>query len=105
MDAPWRGNVRELSNVIERAVLTMQGSIITPNDLPHSMFSMNQSRRKTCILDEGITFDEAISNLERNIIQEAYKEYKSSRKVATKLGISQTKANNLIRKYITKIEE
>src|SRR5512144_388345 len=33
----WAGNVRELENAIERAVLVAKGSEITPNDLPESL--------------------------------------------------------------------
>jgi DNA-binding NtrC family response regulator len=33
----WPGNIRELSNVIERAVLMADGEWVTPNDLPSAM--------------------------------------------------------------------
>ena len=32
--APWRGNVRELDNALERAVILADGSILTPGDFP-----------------------------------------------------------------------
>jgi DNA-binding NtrC family response regulator len=34
---PWPGNVRQLQNVIERAVVLAQGSMITPRNLPHEV--------------------------------------------------------------------
>jgi len=34
---PWPGNVRQLQNVIERAVVLTQGSMITPRNLPHEV--------------------------------------------------------------------
>jgi DNA-binding NtrC family response regulator len=34
MTATWRGNVRELENAIQRAVIMCEGSIIVPHDLP-----------------------------------------------------------------------
>src|SRR5262245_17089206 len=34
MAASWRGNVRELENVIQRAVITSEGPVITSQDLP-----------------------------------------------------------------------
>ena len=34
MAATWRGNVRELENAIQRAVIMCEGSVITPTDLP-----------------------------------------------------------------------
>jgi DNA-binding NtrC family response regulator len=33
----WPGNVRQLQNVIERAVVLTQGSMITPRNLPHEV--------------------------------------------------------------------
>lgn len=55
----------------------------------------------------GIRFDNKIPNYE-NAIEEAerkpiiwaYSNYKTSRRVAEIIEVSQTKANNLIRKYI-----
>jgi two-component system response regulator AtoC len=32
--APWSGNVRQLENVVERAVVMAEGGVITPGDLP-----------------------------------------------------------------------
>jgi DNA-binding NtrC family response regulator len=34
MSAPWRGNVRELDNALERAVILGDGPILTPEDFP-----------------------------------------------------------------------
>jgi DNA-binding NtrC family response regulator len=34
MNAPWKGNVRELDNALERAVILADGSILTPADFP-----------------------------------------------------------------------
>jgi DNA-binding NtrC family response regulator len=34
---PWPGNVRQLQNVIERAVVLAQGSMITPRNLPNDV--------------------------------------------------------------------
>ena len=34
MAAPWKGNVRELDNALERAVILADGPILTPDDFP-----------------------------------------------------------------------
>ena len=47
-----------------------------------------------------MSFDEKTSSYEGYLIRKAYEEYKTSRKVAEQLKISQTKANKLIRKYV-----
>ena len=35
LSLPWKGNVRELDNVLERAMILGDGEWITPADLPH----------------------------------------------------------------------
>src|SRR5262249_51374494 len=37
--APWTGNVRELDNALERAILFSEGPILTPNDFPPGLFA------------------------------------------------------------------
>ncbi len=46
----WPGNIRELKNIIERAVLLCQGHTITPRDLPENL----QLKRRTNLLDLDI---------------------------------------------------
>jgi len=38
----WSGNIRELENVIERAMILARNNLITPSDLPSSITSKNQ---------------------------------------------------------------
>jgi NtrC-family two-component system response regulator AlgB len=42
---PWRGNVRELENVIERAVLLAKNGVIQPGHLPEEVTSETSSAR------------------------------------------------------------
>ena len=46
---PWQGNVRELSNVLERALLAMQGDEIKVIDLPFVSRGARQSRKEADI--------------------------------------------------------
>ena len=34
MAAPWKGNVREMDNALERAVILGDGPILSPDDFP-----------------------------------------------------------------------
>lgn len=68
--------------------------------LPESFFSIdNIDTRKRFI---GGTLDEEIETFTRELVRKTYENYPSSRKLAEALGISQTKANRLISKYISK---
>lgn len=99
---PWKGNVRELSNVIERSVLTAEGSRIRPADLPNRLFKITDpGNRNFGSYDSTDVFSltKAMENFEKEIVLEAYEKHSSSRKVAKALGISQTKACKLISKY------
>lgn len=99
----WPGNIRELEHILERMVVTSDSLIIDTVHLPKILFG---------IVDQGIeneldlinnnfsSLDKKLENYEKYIVVNAYPEHNSSRKLAKHLSISQTKANNLINKYI-----
>lgn len=93
----WPGNVRELISVIRRAVVMCDGDVVTTDDLP-------------LYLKEGLslasqpysdkTLDEAISELEKNMIAEALKKSQGSQAKAAKLlGISERSIWYRVKKY------
>jgi len=49
---PWRGNVRELENVVERAVLLAQSGPILPNHLPSELQNQDESLNNLLSLEE-----------------------------------------------------
>ena len=103
---PWKGNIRELSNVIERGVLTAEKQTLEITNLPESFFHVANEKGTGCaVLAQKMSLDEAVEEYEKKIVTEAFAHCKSSRKMAECLQISQTKANRLIQKYITKSEK
>jgi NtrC-family two-component system response regulator AlgB len=48
----WNGNVRELENVVERAVILSKGSVIRMHHLPEEFQMVNPSARHTLSLEE-----------------------------------------------------
>ncbi len=106
MEYPWPGNVRELENIIERLTVVTQASIIDECDLPKSF---NQSGRPSSsiiptIEPRSLSLDDAVCDVEKSLILQAYKELGSSYEVAKALDISQSKASRLIRKYFPTAE-
>ncbi|WP_028581088.1 sigma 54-interacting transcriptional regulator [Desulfogranum japonicum] len=93
----WPGNVRELENLIERLVVMSQGEIITADDLPSKIRSVQ-------VLHNGISREDkplkaALAEFEYQLLSAALEKYGSSRKAAMVLGINQStvvrKANRL----------
>ncbi|WP_317855285.1 sigma-54 interaction domain-containing protein [Chakrabartyella piscis] len=97
----WSGNVRELSNTIERGVIMADVGRIEIHNLQESFFNI-ANVREVCTGLQGVeSFDTAVEAYEKRLILSAVQIYKTSRRVAEALQISQTKANRLIRKYVT----
>ena len=86
----YPGNVRELSNIIERAINVAQGSQITAEDI----ILFNQMLNTSCAHDlneySTLNLDEALRRTEKNILQQAMKKFSSSRKLGAALGLSHT---------------
>ncbi len=81
---PWPGNIRELRNVIERAVLLAQSELILPEHLPAKLREAAKHAAPALTLDTQ-TMDE----IERHAIIAALKQHKSNRtETAKALGIS-----------------
>lgn len=75
----WQGNVRELQNVIERAVVLCRGHEIQESDL------QLQHVREQDLLDSGLTLEE----FERKLVEKTLKENEGNRtRTAEQLGVS-----------------
>ncbi len=95
MSYHWPGNVRELENCIERAVLLSSDEVIHGHHLPPSL----QSAEST---GTGLhsTLQEALDNLEREILLDALKSNKGNMaKTAAYLGISERIMGLRVKKY------
>ncbi len=83
----WPGNIRELENVIERAINLLDGDIvITPKHLPERI-----TRKRYVKKFENRSLKEIIGELEREVILSLLKEHHGNKnRVARQLGISRT---------------
>jgi DNA-binding NtrC family response regulator len=84
----WPGNIRELQNVVERAVLLGKGELITPADLPRDIAGGSTIR----ITRGGHrTLKEALEEPERQIILEVLEAHAWNRNAtADALGVNRT---------------
>jgi TyrR family helix-turn-helix protein len=92
----WKGNIRELENMVERLVVT-NDQVVTIEDLPPEMI-------ETELVRKGNTLPEILEDVENRVVQQAYEQYGSTYKVAEALGISQSSAMRKVRKYIERVE-
>lgn len=87
----WPGNIRELENIVERAVNMTEGSRIYPE---HILFDNKEAEQKEELLlvekADQQTLKEILEEVERNILADAMKRHTSSRSIGKMLGISHT---------------
>jgi DNA-binding NtrC family response regulator len=84
MSAQWKGNVRQLDNAIERAVMMCDGTQIEPKDLPPDLLGVSQ------LLPDTDDLRSALRHYERLHISRVLRQWPDKREAAKrlKLGLS-----------------
>jgi len=77
----WRGNVRELENVIERSMVLAPGTVIEANDIKLDLAPETRSAAVDSFLPEGMTLDQ----FEQSIIKEALNRASGNKSQAARL--------------------
>lgn len=96
----WPGNIRELENIIERAVILAKMDIVEKEDLPEMLIELADSSVSPAPCADKATLKEALRGSEREIIERTLEEYRGNRKkAAQKLGINRTTLYNKMREY------
>jgi DNA-binding NtrC family response regulator len=80
MGSPWRGNVRELDNALQRAMILGEGPLITPADLPPDLVASE---------DPGAVdrLTEAVERFEKAHIERILRQTPDKREAARRLDI------------------
>lgn len=93
----WPGNIRELENCIERAVIMAREEVIVPDDFPPQLRMLSMGREGEGFdLPYGITLDE----MERALIVKTLAETGGNRtKTSEILGINRRTLQNKLRQY------
>ncbi len=82
---PWRGNVRELQNVIERAVVLTPGPIIEPDSLPDEVRLGPARGGEAGLPDEGVDMETMVSEMEKDLLLKALDRAHGVKKEAARL--------------------
>ena len=84
MDHDWQGNVRELENTIERAVVLSNGKIIEAENLPPNIRE-SSSMSNLRLMDDEFSIKKMSRLMEEELILKALKKTKGNRTKAAKL--------------------
>lgn len=87
IDYSWKGNVRELENVIERTALLTEKEEITPANLPPEIITQSRSDLKSIaeLTEEGIDLEQLIVDIEKDYLLKALEKTDGVKTDAAKL--------------------
>lgn len=95
----WPGNVRQLQNVVFRAVTMTDALTIDSSDLGLAESSIMTDEIAALDSDECRDWESTVAQFERALLEKLYTEYPSSRKLAQRLKTSHSMVANKLRKY------
>jgi two-component system response regulator PilR (NtrC family) len=102
MGHPWRGNVRELENTLERILLFSDNQVLTEEDIPEDILPNPQGPRPQGLppLAEGFKLEELLQSTERAYLLEALRRTGGNKTEAAKLlGLSFRSFRHRLAKY------
>jgi DNA-binding NtrC family response regulator len=99
----WPGNIRELENIIERAVILDTNNIIEKEDLPDIILAGSSHLNPGLgdkVIEAFSSLKHALQEPEKVHILQVLKEVGwNKKKAADKLGVNRTTLYNKLRKY------
>ena len=99
-DYAWPGNIRELENVIERAVVLTSGGIIGVEDLPDEVLGKQRELDIDVFIPPDAPLQKTLEEIEEKLIRRALRECKNVQShAATTLGITKSLIQHKMKKY------
>lgn len=95
----WRGNVRELDNVLQRAVILGDGPLVTPADLPPDLAPVTGDPD---LVDD---LDEAVRRFEKQHLERILRQTPDKKEAARRLNVGLSSLYRYIEKLEIGVEE
>ncbi len=96
----WPGNVRELENTVERLVVLTNNDLIQIEDLPEYIRIDEYLKTPSDIIVPNLMpLNEAVEEVEKQLIMKTLQKYSTTREVAKVLGVSQPTIVRKMKKY------
>jgi TyrR family helix-turn-helix protein len=95
----WSGNVREMQNLLFRAVALNEKSVMTHSDLQIATETSSSEPYEHYIQTDVESWQTAQVEFEKNLLSNLYPHFPSTRKLAARLKVSHNKIAQKLRKY------
>ncbi len=97
-DYGWPGNIRELENAVERAVVLSEKEIILPEHLPFGLST--KPKAEVTVLQDGVRIKEMMEDLERQeVVRALEKSDWNQTRAAKLLGLSRSSLRYKMKKF------
>jgi transcriptional regulator of aroF, aroG, tyrA and aromatic amino acid transport len=94
---PWPGNIRQLDNMVLRALTQVTGSTLELEDFNLPKLESVNSGSVNLNIDGSL--DDIMKDYESRVLEKLYQSFPSSRKLAKRLNVSHTSIANKLRDY------
>lgn len=99
MSYDWPGNIRELENLMERAVVLTKSKLISRENLPPFLLASQEETKAVVSVNNELDLKENIQTFQKKAIISALKQAKGiQKKAANLLGVKPTTLNEMIKR-------
>lgn len=100
----WPGNIRELQNMIERLAVSADHSTIDAHYVNQFLAVGRDFKKEKPVITKVVPLQEALDQVEEQLIMLAMKQYKTTTKAAKALGVSQSSVSRKYQKILNEKE-